>query len=77
MPFIISLAVVTSGLTADEALWAATRGGSLALGLPDRGMIAPEMAADMVILDAPSHTHIAYRPDGRIVAGVIKSGVLL
>ncbi len=77
MPFIISLAVVSAGLTPDEALWAATRGGALALHLPDRGIIAPGMRADMVILDAPSHTHLAYRPDGGLVAQVIKAGGLV
>ncbi|MEN8239060.1 MAG: imidazolonepropionase [Actinomycetota bacterium] len=77
MPFVISLAVVTSGLTPDEAVWAATRGGALSLGLTDRGVIAPGMLADMVILDAPSHTHLAYRPDGALPLEVIKRGALV
>jgi imidazolonepropionase len=76
-PFIISHAVLTSGLTVDEALWAATRGGALALGLTDRGVIAPGMVADMAILDAPTHAHLPYRPDGNIIAQVIKRGVVL
>jgi len=77
MPFIISLAVVTAGLTPAEAVWAATRGGALGLGLDDRGVIGAGMLADMVILDAPSHVHIAYRPDGALPLEVIKRGVLV
>jgi imidazolonepropionase len=75
MPFVISLAVVTSGFTSEEALWSATLGGALALGLEDRGVLAPGFAADLVVLDAPSYTHLAYRPDGDLVAAVLKSGV--
>lgn len=74
MPFIISLAAVTAGLTPAESLWAATRGGALALGLHDRGIIAPGRIADLVILDAPSYEHLTYRPDGDLVAEVIKHG---
>jgi imidazolonepropionase len=77
MPFIISLAVVTSGLSPAEAVWAATRGGALSLGLDDRGVIASGMLADMVILDAPSHVHLAYRPDGSLPLEVVKRGVLI
>jgi imidazolonepropionase len=74
MPFIISLAAVTAGLTPAESLWSATRGGALALGLHDRGIIAPGMIADLVILDAPSYEHLTYRPDGDLVAEVIRRG---
>lgn len=74
MPFVISLAVVQGGLTPAEALWAATRGGALALSLTDRGMLAPGSAGDLVVLDAPSHVHLPYRPDGGVVGMTIKSG---
>lgn len=77
MPFIISLAVATSGMTPPEAMWSATRGGALALGLHDRGVLAPGHLADLVILDAPTFEHLAYRPDGELVAQVIKRGKLL
>lgn len=74
MPFIISLASVACGLTPAESVWAGTRGGALALGLHDRGLIAPGMLADLIILDAPTYEHLAYRPDGDLVAQVIKRG---
>lgn len=77
MPFVISLAVATAGLRADEAMWAATRGGAAALGMDDRGVVMPGAVGDLVIIGAPSHTHLAYRPDGNLVDGVVKSGELL
>lgn len=77
MPFIISLASVASGLTPAESVWAGTRGGALALGLVDRGLVVPGMLADLIILDAPSYEHLAYRPDGDLVAQVIKRGKAL
>ena len=77
MPFIISLAALTAGLTPAESVWAATRGGALALGLHDRGVVASGMLADLVILDAPSYEHLTYRPDGGLVAQVIKRGILV
>ena len=77
MPFMISLSVLSSGLSADEALWAATRGGALALHMEDRGQIVPGAVGDLVIINAPTHDHIAYRTDGDLVVGVVKHGVLL
>lgn len=74
MPFVIALGVVQMGLTPDQALWAATRGGALSLGLEDRGRLTPGDRADLVILDAPSHHHLAYRPASPLVAGVVCGG---
>ncbi len=75
MPFIIALAATTGGMTPGEALWSATAGGAAALGLSDRGVIAPGKLADLVMLDSPSYEHLAYRPDGDLVRRVIKRGV--
>lgn len=71
---IISLGVVEMGLTADQAIWAATRGGALSLGLEDRGLIVAGVPADLVVLDAPSPTHIPYRPATNLVGRVFISG---
>ena len=74
MGLVISLAVVQMGLTANQALWAATRGGALSLGLPDRGLLAQGQKADLAIIDAPSPTHIPYRPATNLVWGTIQGG---
>lgn len=77
MPFVVSLAVVNCGFAPAEALWSATRGGALSLGLDDRGIVQQGALGDLVVLEAPSYTHLAYRPDGGIVAATIKRGNLL
>lgn len=74
MPFVISLACLEMGLTPEEAVWAATRGGALAVGEEDKGRVAAGAVADLVVLDAPSYLHIPYRPDGDLVWRVVKSG---
>jgi imidazolonepropionase len=71
MLFCIALAVRDLRLTADEALWAATAGGAAALRRPDLGRLSPGSVAAAVVLDAPSHHHIAYRPGMPLVAQVI------
>lgn len=62
MPFVIALAVRELGLTVEEAITAATRGGARALRRDDVGMITVGARADLAVLDAPSHRHLAYRP---------------
>jgi imidazolonepropionase len=74
MGLVISLGVVQMGLTVEEAIWAATRGGALSLGLEDLGQIKQGSLADLVILDAPSPAHIPYRPASNLVRTVIKEG---
>jgi imidazolonepropionase len=77
MPFIISLSALTAGLTPAESVWAATRGGALALGLHDRAVLTQGKVADLVILDAPSYEHLIYRPDGALISQVVKRGIPL
>ena len=40
----------------------ATSGGAAALGREDVGRLTVGMRADLAILDAPGHAHLAYRP---------------
>ncbi|MBH5336628.1 imidazolonepropionase [Streptomyces pactum] len=76
MPFCVALAVREMGMTPDEAVWAATAGGAAALRRTDVGRVAPGARADLTLLDAPSHVHLAYRPGVPLVAAVWKDGVL-
>jgi len=68
MPLMIALAVREMHLTPAEALVAATVGGAQALRRDDIGRLTPGMRADVVMLEAPSHLHLAYRPGTPLVA---------
>ena len=62
MPLAIALAVVQMRMTPAEAVRAATVGGAKALRRHDIGRLAVGLRADLVVLDAPSYLHLAYRP---------------
>lgn len=70
IPFCIAVAVRDMGLTPAEALWSATAGGALALGRTDVGRLSVGARADLAVLDAPSHLHLAYRPGVPVVHSV-------
>jgi imidazolonepropionase len=74
MPLVIALAVINMGMTCDEAVWAATAGGAQALRRTDVGNLRVGSRADMVVLDAQSHIHLAYRPGVQQVSAVIRGG---
>jgi imidazolonepropionase len=77
MPFVVALACLEMGMSPEQAVWSATRGGALALRMDDRGWIRPGAAADLVVLDAESYVHLPYRPDANLVRGVVKGGALV
>jgi len=62
MPLMIALAVREMGMTPAEAVWAATAGGARALRRDDVGTLAAGKRADLVLIDAPTRVHLAYRP---------------
>jgi imidazolonepropionase len=76
MPFCIALAVRELGMTTQEAVWAATAGGARALRRDDIGQLRVGARADLVLLDAPSHAYLAYRPGVPQVAAVWRGGEL-
>lgn len=75
MAFCIAIAVRDMGMTTAEAVWAATAGGARALRRDDIGRITPGARADLVLLDAPSRVHLAYRPGVPLVQRVWKDGL--
>jgi imidazolonepropionase len=74
MPLCIALAVREMRMTTEEAVWAATAGGARALRRADVGHLAPGARADLIMLDAPSHAYLAYRPGVPLVAAVWQAG---
>lgn len=87
MGFCVATAVLQMGLTVQEAVRAATLGGAIALGMHEDGwadprgaaqarvgVIQPGARADLQLLDAPSVTHLAYRPGMPLTAAVWKAG---
>jgi imidazolonepropionase len=74
MSFCIALAVREMGMTVAEAVRAATVGGAAALRRADVGRLVPGARADLVVLDAPSYLHLAYRPGVDLVHQVWRAG---
>lgn len=71
IPFCIALAVRDLHMTIEEAILAATVGGATALQRTDVGRLSPGSAGHAIVLDAPSHHHLAYRPGVHLVRRTI------
>ena len=71
MPFCLAVAVRDMGFTPAEALRAATLGGAAALRREDVGHLRLGARADLLVLDAPTYTHFAYRPGVPLIRDVI------
>lgn len=87
MAFCVATAVLQMGLSVNEAVRAATLGGAIALGMhvdgwvnargeqqPRVGVITVGARADLHVLEAPSATHLAYRPGMPLTAAVWAAG---
>lgn len=87
MGFCVATAVLQMGLTIQEAVRAATLGGAIALGMHEDGWvdprgtaqaavgrITPGSRADLQLLEAPSVTHLAYRPGMPLTSAVWQAG---
>jgi imidazolonepropionase len=74
MPLCVALAVREMRMTTQQAVWAATAGGARALRRGDVGHLGVGAGADLVMLDAPSHAYLAYRPGVPLVAAVWRAG---
>jgi imidazolonepropionase len=77
MPFCIAVAVRDMKMTPSEAMWSATAGGAAALQRTDIGSLRVGTRANLTMLDAPTHIHLAYRPGVPLVSGVWRDGVRL
>ena len=74
MAFCIALAVRDMRMTTQEAVWAATAGGARALRRTDVGHLGVGTRADLILLDAPSHAYLAYRPGVPLISAVWLAG---
>ncbi|MBF4458102.1 imidazolonepropionase [Pseudoclavibacter sp. VKM Ac-2867] len=81
MAFCVATAVLQMHLSVEEAVWSATMGGAVALrrheGELPIGALMPGFRADLQVLDAPSVTHLAYRPGMQLTQAVWQAGVRL
>ncbi len=73
MAFCIAVAVRDMRMTPAEAVWSATAYGARALRRTDVGHLGIGARADVHVLDAPSHIHLAYRPGVPQTAAVWKA----
>ncbi|MBW3085558.1 Imidazolonepropionase [Austwickia sp. TVS 96-490-7B] len=74
MNFCVATAVLQMRLTVAEAVRAATSGGAQAVRRDDLGVVRVGARADLHVLDAPSATHLAYRPGMPLTWEVWRAG---
>ncbi|MBF4570586.1 imidazolonepropionase [Plantibacter sp. VKM Ac-2880] len=78
LAYCVATAVLQMRLTIAEAVWAATRGAAVAVGrehgVDAVGSLRVGGRADLQVLDAPSVSHLAYRPGVPLTVGVWQRG---
>lgn len=78
IPLLFALAVITMGMTMEEALCAMTINGAAALKRSNEiGTIEVGKKADMVILEYPDYRFLAYHTGKNIIKHVIKNGTIV
>jgi len=77
MAFVIAVACSEYGMSADEAVRAATWGGAQALRRDDIGHLGPGARGDMVVIDGDDWVDLAYHPGMDVVAHVTKGGTVV
>jgi imidazolonepropionase len=76
MAYCVATAVLQMRMSVEEAVRAATWGGAQALRRDDVGVLRVGARADVHVLDAPSTTHLAYRPGVPLTYAVWRNGFL-
>lgn len=78
MQYCVATAVLQMRLTVTEAVWAATRGAARSVarevGADSVGSLRVGAIADLQVLDAPSVSHLAYRPGVPLTSAVWRHG---
>jgi len=77
MPFMVDAAVDCAGMPFELALWAATRGGALAIGDSERGRLRLGSHADVLVLEGSEPSAILERPDGDPAAAIVLGGTIV
>ncbi len=78
IPLIFAIATLYLGLSFAETLCALTLNGAAALGRADKiGSLEVGKAGDILVLDAPEASHLAYHSGMNLVVNTIKNGVLV
>ena len=76
MAYCVATAVLQMRMSVAEAVRAATWGGARALRVEDTvGVLRPGCRADVHVLEAPSVTHLAYRPGVPLTHAVWRAGM--
>ncbi len=75
LPIAMWLATTHYAMTVDEAWLGVTRIAARALGLADRGVLAPGRRADLVAWDTTTPAEIPYHVGANLVAAVWRGGV--
>lgn len=75
MPFVMTLAALQMGLSAEECIVASTINGAHALSLAAvTGSLEPGKRADVIVIDVPSYNEIPYHVGADIVRDVFIAG---
>jgi len=74
LPLAAAIGVLAGGLTIDEALLGMTANAAGALGLDDRGVLAPGKRADVLILDAGDPAQMFYQIGKKLAWKVFVGG---
>ncbi|MDP8254225.1 MAG: imidazolonepropionase [Candidatus Alcyoniella australis] len=74
LALILSLACTNMGMSAAETLCASTVNAAAALGLDDRGALAPGLRADFAAFDAPDYSSLPYHMGQSTLSALVLGG---